>query len=89
MVQWDVCQNLATELHIIYNYNNYIYTLYNGQKNTLTQTNKCCCSKITIKFCFATESIKKMIRKQYSKRSIKENSKETRSQILKHTYTHT
>lgn len=41
MVQWDVCQNLATELHIIYNYNNYIYTLYNGQKKTLThkQTN--------------------------------------------------
>lgn len=34
MVQWDVCQNLATELHIIYNYNNYIYTLYNGQKKT-------------------------------------------------------
>lgn len=40
MVQWDVCQNLATELHIIYNYNNYIYTLYNGQKkHTHKQTN--------------------------------------------------
>lgn len=36
MVQWDVCQNLATELHIIYNNNNYIYTLYNGQKHTQT-----------------------------------------------------